>query len=126
MVRVLADAGAYPPMPQPEEGVTYAAKIAKEETRLDFSRDAAMVERQIRAFNPPGAWFEVNGERVRILSATVEKIPQDQPGTVVDSHPTIACATDAICPVLMQRAGRGVMTAEELMRGFPILVGTML
>ncbi|MFW2852332.1 methionyl-tRNA formyltransferase [Sphingomonas sp. TX0543] len=126
MVRVLADPIAHPPVPQPEDGVTYAAKIAKEETRLDFALDAAAVERQVRAFNPPGAWFEANGERVRVLAAAVEAEASGAPGVVLDGRPTIACLSGAIRPTVVQRAGRGVMAAEELMRGFPMAPGTRL
>jgi len=146
MVEVLADFDAYPAIAQPEAGVTYAAKIAKEETRLDFAQDAAVVERRIRAFNPPGAWFEANGERVRVLTATVvsvraelvEGLPSSREeqgsastssartGMVLDDQLTIACASGAIRPVLVQRAGRGVMPTADLLRGFPISPGTTL
>ena len=139
IVQVLADAVAYPAVAQPEDGVTYAAKIDKAETRLDFSQGAAAVERQVRAFNPPGAWFEFSGERVRVLA--VEAYPGGgrgpdavgarlgpglRRGTVIDGHLTIACGTGAIRPILVQRAGRGVMTVAELLRGFPIPAGTQL
>ena len=125
MVKVLADPDAYPPVAQPEEGVTYAAKIAKVETRLDFTRDAAAVERQVRAVNPPGAWFEANGERVRVLEATVESTG-GAAGIVLDDRLAIACLTGSIRPLLVQRAGRGVMTTTDLLRGFPIPAGTAL
>lgn len=139
MVRVLADFDGYPPEVQPEEGVTYAAKIDKAEARLDFSRNAEAVERQVRAFNPvPGAFFEVQGERVKVLAAQplpgegrgpVVGDPQLGPGLrgrVVDDALLIACGTGAIRPTLLQRAGRGVMTAADLLRGFPITPGTQL
>jgi methionyl-tRNA formyltransferase len=74
MVNVLADLSAFPAVPQPSEGMTYAAKIDKIETRIDFAQSAQQVERQIRAFNPsPGAWFEYAGERYRILAADIVK-----------------------------------------------------
>ncbi|MEG3175246.1 methionyl-tRNA formyltransferase [Sphingomonas sp. RB3P16] len=146
MVQVLGDLAAYPPETQPEVGVTYAAKIDKAEARLDFTQSAAAVERQVRGFNPPGAWFEVAGERVRVLSAELDRHPgagrdrpeesvSDQPGgpglrrgvgIVLDDRLTIACADGAIRPTLLQRAGRGAMTAGELLRGFPIPAGTQL
>ena len=140
MVRVLADFDGFPPCEQPEEGVTYAAKIDKAEALLDFSQDAEAVERQVRAFNPvPGAFFEVAGERVKVLAAQTfpgegrgpdVSDPQLGPGlrrgSVIDDVLTIICATDAIRPTLLQRAGRGVMTAAELLRGFPIPAGTQL
>ena len=129
MVEVLADIGAYPAVPQPEEGVIYAPKIDKGEARLDFTLSAAQVERQVRAFNPaPGAWFEVQGERIRVHAAEVlaPSPPVPGEGVVLDDHLAIACAEGALRPTLVQRAGRGVMTARELLRGFPIPAGTRL
>ncbi|ONF95939.1 Methionyl-tRNA formyltransferase [Sphingomonas jeddahensis] len=148
MVTVLGDLDGHPPIAQPEDGITYATKIAKEELRLNFAQDAAAVERQIRAFNPPGAWFEVNGERVRVLAAEVMDTParaepvealslpttESSPSTssgraagqVLDHGLAIACASGAIRPTSVQRAGRGVMSVEELLRGFPIPAGTRL
>jgi len=126
MVDVLADPGAFLAEPQPEEGVTYAAKIDKAESRLDFSRAAGEVERQVRAFAPtPGAWFEHEGERVRVLAADVMDF-EGPAGTVLDDQLIIACGNGAIRPLTVQRAGRGVMTAAELLRGFPIPAGTKL
>lgn len=126
MVEVLGDVERYPAMPQPEDGVTYAAKIDKAEARLDFSKSAVEVERQVRAFNPaPGAFFEVQGERVRVHAATV-LAEHGEIGTAIDDKMTIACGEGAIRPILVQRAGRGVMTSEELLRGFAIPMGTRL
>ncbi|MDF7774554.1 methionyl-tRNA formyltransferase [Sphingomonas sp. AOB5] len=126
MVQVLADLDAYPAVMQPEGGVTYAPKIDKAEARLDFAQPAEQVERQIRAFNPaPGAFFELNGERFRVHAAQILDAP-GQPGMTLDEALTIACATGAIRPSLVQRAGRGAMTSQELLRGFPIPAGTQL
>ena len=125
MVTVLADLDAHPAHPQPDDGVTYAAKIDKAETRLDFAQPAPAVERQVRAFNPPGAWVEHAGERIRILSADIVA-GSGAAGTVLDDQLTIACADGAIRPTRVQRAGRGVMTAGELLRGFAIPPGTRL
>ena len=126
MVRVLAEPDAYPPRPQPEEGVTYAAKIEKAEARLDFTQTAAQVERQVRAFNPaPGAFFEHDGERIQILTASIEE-GSGAPGTVLDDGLAIACASGSIRPTLVKRAGRGVMATAELLRGFAIPAGTVL
>ena len=126
MVETLAKFGTLRPAPQPDDGVTYAAKVDKAETRLDFSRPAVEVERQVRAFGPtPGAWFEYRGERIRILAA--EPVPGTAPaGTVIDDRLAIACAEGAIIPTLVQRAGRAAMNADELLRGFPIPEGTVL
>lgn len=126
MVAVLGDPDAYRPTPQPGDGVTHAAKIDKTEARLDFTRPAVQVERQVRAFAPaPGAFFEYGGERVRVLAAEVAEGAGTQ-GEVIDDALTIACSDGAIRPVLVQRAGRGVMTAGELLRGFAIPKGTRL
>ena len=126
MVKVLGDLSRYPQIPQPAEGVTYAAKVEKSEARLDFSQSAEQVERQVRAFNPaPGAFFEVAGERVRILAGEI--VADDgNAGRVLDERLTIACGAGAIRPTLVQRAGRGVMATEELLRGFAIPQGTLL
>jgi len=115
-----------PPTPQSDEGVTYAKKIDKAEARIDWSRSAVEIERQVRAFAPsPGAWFEASGERVKLLEAQTADA-SGNPGEVLDEQLTIACGAGAIRPLTIQRAGRGVMTAEELLRGFPIPKGTIL
>lgn len=129
LVQVLADLPAYPAQPQPEEGVTYAAKIDKSETRLDFLTSAAQVERQVRAFAPL-AFFELEGERFRVLEAEV--LPPDAalggvaPGTVLDDALAIACNPGALRVTRIQRAGKSAMSAGELLRGFPIPAGTRL
>jgi methionyl-tRNA formyltransferase len=125
MVEALGDLPAFPPATQPE-GATYAAKIDKAESRLDFGAEAEQVVRQIRAFAPaPGAWFEQSGDRVRILAAEIVEASGDA-GTVLDAGLTIACGAGAIRPLRVQRAGRGIMTPAELLRGFAIPVGTRL
>ncbi len=126
IVRVLADLSAYPEIPQPEDGVTYARKIDKAETRIDFAQDAGQVERQIRAFaSAPGAWFEFDGERCKVLVAEPAE-GSATPGTVLDNQLTIACAGGAIRPTLVQRAGRPAMATADLLRGWAITAGTKL
>ena len=126
MLAVLADPDAYPPVEQASDGVTHAAKIDKSEARLRFDGSAVDAERQVRAYNPaPGAFFELNGERVRVLAAEVVN-GAGVPGTVMDDALTIACAKGALRPTLVQRAGRGAMTPAELLRGFAIPEGTLL
>jgi methionyl-tRNA formyltransferase len=126
MVQVLGDLAAYPPVVQPDEGVTYAAKIDKAEARLDFSQSAAQVERQVRAFNPmPGAFFELKGERLRVHAADIVATTA-QPGTILDDQLTIACAEGAIRPTIIQRAGRPAMPIEDFLRGFVVAPGTVI
>ncbi|MFC3100844.1 methionyl-tRNA formyltransferase [Altererythrobacter lauratis] len=124
VVQVLADFEGYPAHPQPAEGVTYAHKIEKAETRLDFRHSAAQVERQVRAFHP-AAWFEWQGERFRVLAADIVE-GAGEPGTVMDAALTTACGTGAIRPTIVQRAGRPAMPTADLLRGFPIPAGTRL
>lgn len=124
MVEVLGSIDAYPPVPQPEVGVTYAAKLDKAEARLDFDQAAEAVERQVRAFHPT-AFFELEDERFRVLAAEVVE-GSGTPGTVLDDRLTIACGSGAVRPTLLQRAGRGAMPAADLLRGFPVAAGTRL
>lgn len=126
MVEVLANPPAYPGEKQADHDAIYASKIAKTETHIDFARDADFVERQIRAYAPaPGAWFELEGERYRILSAKVVG-REGMPGTVLDDQLTIACGYGAIRPVRIQKAGKPAMDTAELLRGRPIPAGTPL
>ncbi|HEU0135463.1 MAG TPA: methionyl-tRNA formyltransferase [Allosphingosinicella sp.] len=127
MVEVLAQLHRIGPRAQPEEQATYAPKVRKEETKLDFTRPAIEIERRVRAFNPaPGAWFEVDGERIKLLAAEpVEAV--GEPGEVLaDLGLTIACGEGALAALLVQRAGRAPMSGPELLRGFPIPPGTKL
>lgn len=126
MVRVLADLPAFPPVPQPDEGVTYAAKIAKQEARINFAAGAIQAERQVRAFNPaPGAFFTLGGERFKILQAQIEQVAGPA-GEILDDMLLIGCGEDSLRPILIQRAGKGAMTVSELLRGFPMAPGTKL
>ena len=115
------------PQPQPVAGATYAHKIDKSETRIDWTRTAAEIERQVRAFSPsPGAWFEANGERMKLLEAAVGNDASGQPGEVLDGCLNIAGGSGYIRPLKVQRAGRGALTPGELLRGFEIPKGTLL
>jgi methionyl-tRNA formyltransferase len=126
MVAVLADLAGHPPVAQPAEGVIYAAKIDKAESRLDFARSASELERCVRAFAPaPGAFFEWDGERYRVLAADVVE-GGGEPGTVLDDRLTVACGAGALRPTLVQRAGRPAMDTAALLRGRTIPVGTRL
>ncbi|HEY0628199.1 MAG TPA: methionyl-tRNA formyltransferase [Sphingomicrobium sp.] len=126
MVEVLADLPSFEPMPQPEEGVTYAAKISKDEARIDWSRSSTELVRHVQGLAPfPGAWCEANGERIKVLAAERAKGPGEL-GEVLDDKLTIACGSGAVRPTLVQRAGKAAMAVDELLRGFPIPKGTVL
>jgi methionyl-tRNA formyltransferase len=113
-------------MKQNDARATYAPKIEKKEAKLDFGRSAAEVERQVRAFNPmPGAYFEYEGERIKVLAAEISELG-GAPGTVLDHGLAIACAEGSIVPTLVQRAGRAAMMPAELLRGFVIPAGAGL
>ncbi|MFA7586953.1 MAG: methionyl-tRNA formyltransferase [Novosphingobium sp.] len=126
MVGVLADLAAFPEVPQPAEGVTYAHKIDKAESRLDFTASAIQAERQVRAFAPvPGAYFELDGERYKVLSASVED-GTGEPGVTIDERLAIACGSGALRPTMVQRAGRPAMVTADLLRGRAIPAGTRI
>ena len=128
MVRALGalERGAIVPRPQPEDGVTYAKKISKEEARIDWSKSAAEIDCHIRGLSPfPGAWTEVNGERLKILYA--EPVAgSGKPGALLDDALTIACGDGALRLAKVQRAGKSMMSAAELLKGFALPRGTQL
>jgi methionyl-tRNA formyltransferase len=127
LLQWLADPTSHRPQPQPAEGATYAPKIDKSEARIVWSKSAEEIERQVRAFAPsPGAWFEVNGERIKILEAIAAEDASGEPGRVLDDCLSIAAGTGYMRPLKVQRAGRSVMTVGELLRGFPIAESTIL
>lgn len=112
--------------PQPVAGATYAAKIDKAEARIDWTRPAKDIERQVLAFAPaPGAWFDAKGERIKLLEAEAGD-GSGRPGTVLDDRLTIAAGHGTIRPLRVQRAGRAPMSAQQLLRGFAIPRGTVL
>lgn len=133
IVRALAalENGTFVPVPQPDEGVTYAAKIDKKEAEIDFARPAAEVHNHIRGLSPfPGAWFEAappggKPERIKVLRSTLGD-GRGQPGEVLDDRLTIACGEGAVRLVEIQRAGKRAMTSEEFLRGFTLPRGTRL
>jgi methionyl-tRNA formyltransferase len=113
--------------PQPTEGVTYAAKIAKGETRVDWTRPWKQVHDHCRGLSPfPGAWCELAGAgRVKILRTT--KVDgSGSPGRVLDNKLTVACGSGAVRLVELQRAGKQPMAADEFLRGTPVAPATVL
>jgi methionyl-tRNA formyltransferase len=112
--------------PQPEAGVTYAPKIDKAEARVDWSRPAAFLERQLRALNPwPGCWTELDGERLLVLEGELAA-GRGAPGEVLDDRMTIACGAGALRLTSVQRAGGRPMSATAFLRGFRLPVGARL
>jgi methionyl-tRNA formyltransferase len=130
MVRALAalSRGSLHATPQPDEGVTYAKKIEKEEARIDWSRPAHDLDCHIRGLTPsPGAFFETASTRVKILRAT-PVAGKAAPGEVIslDGAITIACGEGALKIAELQRAGKGPMNADDFLRGFPLKKGERL
>jgi methionyl-tRNA formyltransferase len=125
MQRVLAAAerDSLSLMPQPASGVTYAEKISKNETRIDWSKPWKQVHDHIRGLSPfPGAWFELDGVRVKVLRSIRGK-SAGPPGTLLDNRLTVACGDGAVQLVQVQRAGRQPMSADEFLRGTPVKAG---
>jgi len=128
IVTALARIESLVPRPQPSDGVTYAAKLSRDEGWLDWRKPAAFLERQVRAFDPwPGAYLELRGERVRVLRAALAtNADAAAPGTVLDGTPTVACADGGLRLLRLQRPGRAALDAAEFMRGFALPPGTVL
>jgi len=122
-------AGRARPVPQPEAGVTYAAKIEKAEGRLDWRRPAVALERQLRALHPwPGCWTEIGDGTLRVLAgrALPDRVPGRPPGEVLDERLTVACGEGCLELTLVQRPGGRPLPADAFLRGFPVPVGTRL
>ncbi len=126
IVEALARIDTLSPEPQPESGVTYAAKIDKAEARLDWTRPAAELDRQIRGLSPfPGAWAEIEGERVKLLLCALAD-GAGQTGEVLDDTLRVACGSGALRLLRLQRAGKGAMDTRDFLRGYPVARGTRL
>lgn len=126
IVDALAALPTLTPMPQPDVGVTYASKIDKDEARVDWAKSAVEVDRLIRGLSPfPGAWTEIDGERVKLLHSRPVKA-KGPAGQVLDETLTIACGSGAIQPLRLQRAGKAAQDVEVFLRGWPVPVGTQL
>jgi len=120
--------GTLMPEPQADEGVTYAAKIEPAEGRLDWRRSDAELDCLVRGLDPaPGAWCEIQGERIKVLRvARVLNPPVAEPGTVLDDRLTVACGEGALHLLAVQRAGRARMEVDAFLRGFPVPAGSRL
>jgi len=124
IVQALATLDDLAPQVQPEEGVTYAAKIDKAEARIDWTQPAEVVDRQIRGLSPfPGAWFEHEGVRIKVLGSAVVQ-GAGVAGTVIGEPLHIACGAGAIALTRLQKAGKGAQDVDVFQRGMQIAVGT--
>jgi methionyl-tRNA formyltransferase len=114
------------PIPQPDAGVTYAPKFAKEDGRLDWSLPALALDRRIRALNPwPGTFFTAGAETIRVLAAEPAE-GAGPPGTLLDAAAAVACGEGALRLTRLQRAGRAALPAADFLRGFALPAGTRL
>ncbi len=132
MVRALAalSRGLLQSRSQPEEGVTYAKKIDKAESRIDFSRSADEIHNTIRGLSPfPGAWCEMTirgkAQRVKLLRSELAD-GKGTPGELLDDAMTVACGAGAVRLVMLQRAGKGAMKADEFLRGADLKIGDVI
>lgn len=126
MVQTLRELANHHRVRQDDAEATHAPKINKAEARIDWTQDATVIERTVRALAPfPGAWFELAGERVKVLRAEVID-GSAPPGTLLNADLTIACGSGAIRPVRLQPAGKPVMDRADFLRGRVIELGLLL
>ena len=124
IVEALGQLDTLTPEPQSDHGVTYAQKIDKSEAAVDWARDAAEVDRQIRGLSPfPGAWTMAGGERIKLLGSRVSDA-NGLAGTALDGSFLIACGDGAVTITRAQRAGKGAQDADVFLRGMPVPKGT--
>ncbi|MDP2518398.1 methionyl-tRNA formyltransferase [Shimia thalassica] len=126
IVNALGQLDDLTPVPQPELGVTYAHKIDKSEAKVDWTAPATEVDRKIRGLSPfPGAWCEVDGQRVKLLASRLAE-GQGIAGEILDDALTVACGDGAVQLLRLQRAGKGAQDADVFLRGFPVSQGQQL
>jgi methionyl-tRNA formyltransferase len=119
--------GAMTAVLQPDTGVTYAAKIDKAETRIDWSRPAVELDRHIRALSPfPGAWTQLGAERIKILAVEIVPDRSGPPGQTLDDALLVGCGTWSLRATLIQREGKRPMPTDEAIRGKTIPRGSQL
>ena len=128
IVKVLDDleTGDLATIPQPEEGVTYAAKLNRDEGRIDWAMPARDIECRVRALNPwPGIWFEHDGKRIKVLAAEIGE-REGTPGEVVAGDLSVACGKGSVRLTRVQVAGRSAVSAADFLRGYDLSPGTVL
>jgi methionyl-tRNA formyltransferase len=115
-----------PPQPQSDQDATYAAKLSRDDGLIDWTRSAAEIDRQIRAFDPwPGTFTALNGQNLKVLAASVID-GTGTPGTTLDNHLTVACGSAALRLTQIQLPGRASLPADAFLRGHPVPPGTRL
>jgi methionyl-tRNA formyltransferase len=122
--------GDLPDIPQPEDGMTYAAKLDRADGTIDWTQSATEIDRRVRALTPwPGTSFELNGERIKLLEATPTSA-NGAPGTIIgtseNGSPIAACGTGALKLTLLQRPGKAAQDGASFLRGFALPPGTSL
>ncbi len=125
MVQTLNNITQLSPTPQPEASITYAKKLTKAESKIDWTQSAEQLHRQVRALNPwPGLWFKCDNMRVKLLAAKVIKMQHDRPaGTMTDNDFTVACGTNALQLQKVQPEGRKPMSGQDFINGYKISTG---
>ena len=122
----LAD-GSLKPVAQPEQGVTYAAKLTRDDGRIDWNKSAVEIDRQIRGLQPwPGCFFMLGNEPIKLLAAEAVSLPSAQAGTIVADDFTVACGQGALRLAKVQRAGKNATDGASFLRGQRINVGYKL
>ena len=124
ILRALAE--DFVPVPQPAEGATYAPKLGREAGRIDWTHEAAAIERRVRAFDPwPGTFTTLQGTMLKVLASEIAA-GGGPPGTVLDAHLTVACGAGALRLMRVQLGGRAAMPAEAFLRGHRVPTGSVL
>lgn len=119
--------GTIKPVPQPEQGVTYAAKLTREDGRIDWTKTATEIERQIRGLQPwPGCFFMLGDEAIKVLAADIISEKNGDAGALLDNQFTVACGQGVLRLTSIQRAGKKPMDGASFLRGQRIALGTKL
>ncbi len=121
------DRGAIVPQPQPTDRVTYASKLKRTEGQIDWTQAATALDLRVRALNPwPGTFFLLNGQPIKLLRSQVVAGKSALPGTLLDTAFTVACGSDALRLLTLQRPGKEPTTGEDLLRGLRLPMGFRL
>jgi len=129
IVKAVSDlvAGKIKPVPQPETGVIYAAKLTREDGRIDWTKSAAEIERQIHGLQPwPGCFFMLRNEPIKVLTAEIVNDKTGVPGTLLDEDFTVACGQGALQLKAVQRSGKNTVDGASFLRGSRLVIGCIL